>query len=98
MKKYILIYSISVLVIATIFFVFPINLFDGEIHYKYDLVDYNVKQKLSLSYFVGIGANPSEIKGVKDFYLLPLGYVIALLMIFVLPAIITYRISLKKKQ
>ena len=98
MKKYILIYFILVAVIASIFLFIPINLFDGEVHYKYGLLDYTVKEKISLSYFIGIGSGPSEIEGVKDFRLLPLGYFLAILIIFSLPAIISYRLFLKDKN
>jgi hypothetical protein len=96
MKKSIFIYLILVLVIASILCLFPINLFDGEIQYKEGISKFTVKQKLSLSYFFGIGSNPSETKGVVDFYLLPVGYLLAFLLIFFFPAIITYRLKLKK--
>jgi hypothetical protein len=97
MKKPIFLYFILVLVVASILCFFPINLFDGEIQFKHGIQEYTVREKLSLSYFLGIGASPAETKGVVDFYLLPIGYLLAFLMIFMLPAIITYRIKLKKK-
>jgi Zn-dependent protease len=98
MKKPLFIYFILVLIILAILCLLPINLFDGEVHYKYEIYDYKVKEKLSLSYFFGIGASPSETKGVVDFYLLPVGYLLAFLIIFFLPAIITYRLKLRKKE
>lgn len=98
MKKSIILYGALVVTISCVLFFLPINLFDGEVHYKYGVYDYTVKENLSLSYFLGIGANPSQTNGVVDFYLLPIGYLLAFMVIFVLPAILTYRIKLKKKR
>jgi hypothetical protein len=98
MKKYINIYLLGVFIIASLLFFIPINLFDGEVHYKYEILDYTVKQKMSLSQFIGIGANPMETEGVVDFHLLPIGYFLAVLMIFFFPAIISYRWALRDKS
>lgn len=97
MKRYLLIFLVCMLAIAAIFFLIPINLFDGEIVFEANGHEFTEKAKLSLSYFIGIGANEEQTQGVKDFYLLPMGYMIAFLVIFVLPAIITYRIYLKNQ-
>ncbi|MCE3295333.1 MAG: hypothetical protein K0R65_1047 [Crocinitomicaceae bacterium] len=98
MKRYILTFFACALGVAAIFFLIPINLFDGEIVFEVNGVEFTEKAKISLSYFIGIGANAEQTQDVKDFYLLPMGYLIAFLMIGVLPAIITYRIYLKNKQ
>lgn len=98
MKKLSLIFIICFLVSSAIFFLIPINLFDGEIVFNVNGVEFKEKAKLSLSYFIGIGASEEDLKGVKQFYLLPMGYFFAFLMLFCLPALITYRFSLKNKQ
>lgn len=99
-KKYLLIFLICSLVVAAIFFLIPINLFDGEIVLENTngVALQPIKTKLSLSYFIGIGASAEDLKGVKDFYLLPMGYFFAFLMIFGLPALISYRIYLKNQN
>ena len=98
MKRSILIFFACALGVAAIFFLIPINLFDGEIVFEVNGVEFTSKAKLSLSYFIGIGANEEQTQDVKDFYLLPMGYLMVFLMIVALPAIITYRIHLKNKQ
>lgn len=98
MKRYFFVFLVCMLSIAAIFFLVPINLFDGEIVFEVNGVEFTEKAKLSLSYFIGIGANEEQTQSVKDFYLLPMGYLIAFLIIIVLPAIITYRVYLKNKQ
>lgn len=99
-NRYLLIFAICSLVVAAIFFLIPINLFDGEVI----LENTNgtafppIKAKLSLSYFIGVGVSSDDLKGVKDFYLLPMGYFFAFLLIFGLPALISYRINLNNKN
>lgn len=99
-KKYLLIFLICSLVVSAIFFLIPINLFDGEIVFENanGVALQPIKAKLSLSYFIGIGASTEDLKGVKDFYLLPMGYFFAFLMIFGLPALISYRIYLNNQN
>ena len=98
MKRYCFIFLDCAIGVAAIFFLIPINLFDGEIIFEVNGVEFTEKAKLSLSYFIGIGANEEQTQDVKDFYLLPMGYVIACLMLAVLPAIITYRVYLKNQK
>ena len=53
---------------------------------------------LSLSYFIGLGYNSQDMNGIQDFYLLPKGYLLAICIIFGLPAILSYRIYLAQKK
>lgn len=94
-KKQLIIFGISMLVIAAILFLVPINLFDGEIVFSINGFERVEKAKLSLSYFIGIGASAEDLKDVKDFYLVPMGYFFAFLIIVCLPALISYRFYLK---
>lgn len=98
MKKYILIFFACMLVLTAIFFFIPINLFDGEIVFEVNGISFTRPSKLSLSYFIGIGAKGSAIKDVKDFYLLPMGYFFAFLMLVAFPALISYRIYLQDRK
>lgn len=98
MKKYILIFLGFSLGIAAVFFLIPINLFDGEIVFEVNGITFTEKAKLSLSYFIGIGAGAEETQDVKDFYLLPIGYCIAFLVLVALPAVIAYRFYLQDRK
>lgn len=93
-KKLFPVFIVSLLVIAALLFLLPINLFDGEIIYESGLQIVIVKAPLSLSYFIGMGYDESEMVGVKSFHLLPIGYLMAFLILFGLPALVSYRIYL----
>jgi hypothetical protein len=84
------------LIVCTILFLspWPINLFDGEYVLEYHGVEYVQKAKLSLGYFLGIGADEQLLKEihVTRFYLTGTGYLLAALFIFALPALIGYRV------
>ncbi len=99
-KKYLLIFTICSLAVAAILFLIPINLFDGEVVLENTngIALPPAKVKLSLSYFIGLGMNADDLKGVKDFYLLPMGYFFAFLIIIGLPGLITYRIYLNNQN
>ena len=90
-KKYLLIAGIIGLFFTCLFFVIPINLFEGEIVFEINGLRFTEKAKLSLSYFIGIGASNQDTKDVVDFYLLPFGYLNVFLILFCLPLIISYR-------
>lgn len=97
-KKILPIYFIAFLIIAVVLFLFPINLFDGEIIYQSGLQQNKIKAPLSLSYFIGMGYDKADMVGVKSFYLLPIGYLMAILFLFALPALAAYRIYLSRKK
>ena len=87
-----------VILFLIIFFLFPINLFDGEIVYQKGLVTITEKRPISLSYFIGMGYDKEDMVGIKDFYLLPVGYLMALVFTVGIPALIAYRVHLGKKS
>lgn len=97
-RKSILLFLILVIVIALPLFLLPLNLFSGEIVLADGLVQTTVQAPLSLSYFIGMGYEEADMVGVKDFYLLPQGYMLAVLFIVGIPALISYRIYLKKDK
>jgi len=98
LKKYLPVFFIVFLVIALLLFLFPINLFDGEIIFQSGLQETVITTPLSLSYFIGMGYDEADMVGVKSFYLLPVGYLLAFLVLFGLPAIISYRIQLGRMK
>lgn len=81
-----------------IFFLLPINIFDGEIVYQQGLQKIVEKRPLSLYFVSGLEYERAKLVGVKDFYLVPKGYFMAFLFIFCIPLLIAYRISLGKKN
>jgi hypothetical protein len=98
LNKPFLIFFIAVLIIAIPLFIFPINLFDGVIIMKNGLPERKIEVPLSLSYFIGFGFNSIDMEGIKDYYLLPKGYLLAFCLIFGFPATLTYRIYLAQKK
>lgn len=82
------------LIIALPLFLFPINLFPGEIIIERKLVQITEKAPLSLSYFIGLGYNVDDMSDVKDFYLLTQGYILAGIFIIGIPFLAAYRVYL----
>ena len=97
-KKPFFVFCLAVIFIALPLFIFPINLFDGEIIMKNGFSETKIEAPLSLSYFIGFGYNSQDMEGIKDFYLLPKGYLLAFCIILGCPAIVTYRIFLAQKK
>ena len=69
LKKPLVIFALSSLLIALPLFLLPLNLFNGEIIYQRALVEQKVAAPLSLSYFIGVGYDQKDMVGVKEFYL-----------------------------
>ena len=86
------------MLLAMIFFLLPINLFDGEIVYMEEHREYIVQAPLSLSYFVGIGFEKADMINVKTYYLTAKGIFMAFIFILGLPAILAYRMYLKANK
>ncbi len=84
--------------LGLIFFLIPINLFDGVIVLKNGIQEELIDTPLALSYFISIGYSNEDMVGVKDFYLLPKGYVMAFIFIFCIPALTAYRVHLGKSK
>jgi len=94
-QKPLLLFAITSVLLAAIFFLFPINLFDGEIVIERGLQSMVVDHQLSLSNFIGIGTEGMDEQGIVDFYLTTKGYFIACIIILGLPALFAYRVYLK---
>jgi hypothetical protein len=96
LKKPLVIFALSSLLIALPLFLLPLNLFNGEIIYQRALVEQKVAAPLSLSYFIGIGYDQKDMVGVKEFYLVKDGIILAIIVLFGIPGIIAYRFHLKR--
>ena len=97
-KKIWVIFAITSLVLAAIFFLFPINLFDGVIIEQRGELVLRHQRPISLSYFIGMGYDESDMEFIKDFYLTTKGIFMAVVFILGLPALLAYRIYLKSKS
>jgi hypothetical protein len=96
LKKPLVIFALSSLLIALPLFLLPLNLFNGEIIYQRALVEQKVAAPLSLSYFIGVGYDQKDMVGVKEFYLVKDGIILAIIVLFGIPGIIAYRFHLKR--
>lgn len=83
------------LLLALVFFLLPINLFDGQIIVQRGLQEITIDRPLSLSYFIGIGYDNGDLDGVVDFYLTTKGKIMAFIFLFGFPALFSYRIYLR---
>ena len=97
LKKPLYIFILLSILLAVIFFVFPINIFDGVIEYNNGLQNLVIERPLSLSYFVGLGFDEMDMVGVESFYLTLKGKVMAVIYIIGFPGLLAYRIHLRKK-
>ena len=97
-KKPILIFMATSLLLLALFFLFPINLFDGEIVRVEKHREYIVQAPLSLSYFIGIGFDAEDMRDVKTFYLTTKGAIMAIIFTLGIPALLAYRIHLRKSN
>lgn len=94
-QKPIIVFGLTSLILAILFFTLPINLFDGIIVKQDGLQEVQFEAPLSLSYFIGLGYSEADLEGVKTFYLLPKGYLVAGILLFGIPGLLAYRIYLK---
>lgn len=98
MKKPVIIFLGSMLLLLAIFFLFPINLFDGVIIEQRGIQEFVHERPLSLSYFIGVGYDQKDMEFIKDFYLTGKGYAMAFIFTVGIPFLLAYRIYLKQKS
>lgn len=98
MKRPIVLFLILSLALALIFFLLPINIFDGVIVVQDEFGEYIDQRPISLSYFIGLGYDANELaeKNIKDFYLTIKGFIMAFVFIFGFPCLLAYRVYIKK--
>lgn len=97
-KNPLYVFIFSLLLIALPLFLFPINLFSGEIIISINGVEQISEAPLSLSYFIGLGYETSDMVNIKDFYLVPKGIALAVCLLLGVPFMISYRVYLKQKS
>jgi Zn-dependent protease len=98
MKKPVIIFLGSMLLLLAIFFLFPINLFDGVIIEQRGIQKFIHQRPLSLSYFIGIGYDQEDMEFIKDFYLTGKGYAMVFIFTAGIPFLLAYRSYLKQKS
>ena len=98
LRKPLILFFGAALLLAAIFFLFPINLFDGVIIEQRGLQEIVHERPLSLSYFIGIGYDSEDMEFIKDFYLTGKGIAMTFIFILGFPALLAYRFYLKEKS
>jgi hypothetical protein len=98
LSKPIVVFIVTFLTIALPLFLLPINLFPGEAIQHIGTIEHPIKLPLSLSYFIGVGYDPADLEGIKDFYLLPQGYALAFCLLIGLPTVLAFRVHLARKN
>lgn len=102
MKQFLLkplhIFLIGIILIGLPLFLFPINLFDGEIVYKSGISTMVEPRPLSLHFVSGLEYGKNLPKEISDYYLTAKGYIFAGLFIFGIPTLIAFRIKIGKKK
>ena len=93
----IVLFAVLVVLISLPLLVFPINLFPGEIILDTGVGQSTIAAPLSLAYFLGLGYAQEDMVGVVDFYLLPQGVALALILTIGVPAVFAYRVHLRGK-
>ena len=88
----------SLCLIALPLFLFPINLFPGEIIITINGTEQVREVPMSLSYFIGLGYEPEDMINIKDFYLTTRGYVLSACMLIGIPFLIAYRVYLNGRR
>lgn len=97
-QKPIFVFLSTFISLTLIFFLFPINLFDGKIVYEDSFKEHIIDAPLSLSYFIGLGYDESDMVSVKDFYLTIKGAIMALILIFGFPILLAFRVYFKNNK
>lgn len=96
LKKPLILFLGLTLLLTGIFFLFPINLFDGKIIEQRGLQEIVHERPLSLSYFIGLGYDQEDMEYIKDFYLTGKGYAMAFIFTLGFPFLLAYRVYLKQ--
>jgi hypothetical protein len=90
-KNPLAVFALTFVVFAIPLFFFNISIFDGEIIVKQGAKEIGLPIKLSLSYFIGIGITPDDLKDIEGFHLVSKGYFLAACLLIGFPSLMAYR-------
>jgi hypothetical protein len=90
-KNPLAVFALTFVVFAIPLFFFNISIFDGEIMVMQGTKEIGLPIKLSLSYFIGIGINPEDLKDIEGFHLVSKGYFLAACLLIGFPSLMAYR-------
>jgi hypothetical protein len=85
------VFALTFVVFALPLFFLNISIFDGEIIVMQGTKEIALPIKLSLSYFIGVGINPEDLKDIQGFHLVTKGYFLAACLLIGFPSLMAYR-------
>jgi len=86
-----LVFFATMFLIALPLFLLPINLFNGKVEIEVNSKTVVEEAPLSLSYFIGLGYEPIDMMGVKNYYLTTEGYLLVVIFLIGIPALVALR-------
>jgi hypothetical protein len=96
-KNPLAVFALTFVVFAVPLFFFNISIFDGEIIVMQGTKELALPIKLSLSYFIGVGINPEDLKDIEGFHLVSKGYFLAACLLIGFPSLMAYRSYISKR-
>ncbi len=96
-KNPLAVFALTFVVFAIPLFFFNISIFDGEIIVMQGTEEIGLPIKLSLSYFIGVGINPEDLKDIQGFHLVSKGYFLAACLLIGFPSLMAYRSYISKR-
>jgi hypothetical protein len=91
LKNPLAVFVLTFVLFAVTLFFFNISIFDGEILVMQGTREMALPIKLSLSYFIGVGINPEDLKDIEGFHLVSKGYFLAACLLIGFPSLMAYR-------
>jgi hypothetical protein len=96
-RKPLFVFILLSVAIATPLLLLPINVFQGEIVYHSGISTLVEPRPLSLYFVSGLEYYGEELKGVQNYYLTARGWMLAFIFIIGIPALVAYRVYLKRQ-
>lgn len=97
LKNPLTVFALTFVFFAVPLFFFNISIFDGEIIVMQGTKEIGLPIKLSLSYFIGVGINPEDLKDIEGFHLVSKGYFLAACLLIGFPSLMAYRSYISKR-
>lgn len=96
-RKPLFVFILLSVAIAAPLLLLPINVFQGEIVYHSGISTLVEPRPLSLYFVSGLEYYGEELKGVQNYYLTARGWMLAFIFIIGIPAMVAYRVYLKRQ-